>query len=277
MGPSFCAKSVAGTVLHKIVVLTQLPQETISLKQCVSIDGYLHVWMTFQLKFSFWCLLPWHFFGLAHQRLDMARAICRRCLELRDSSPPTGDDHWLTVLLCVTWRRELERFAYEFADLSVLPFLHRMVARFKFALTSERWVEALHAISKHIASSAHNIGVVHIAFHSVLEPLRRWLGNDPAALSALANAGLLVTNPFACVEKMGLRGHSRVQDLLGTAVKAGTYAHMNQKHRHDLTEIIYHVDAATLNRNQPDPLPFEPPAPPGDGGPPGQTLQILIF
>ena len=89
--------------------------------------GRRHTWMTFQVKLSHWLHLPWHFFGIAHQRLDTARAICRRCLLLRDGSPPTADDHWLVVLLCVTIRHELEKFAHLFADLETLPVLSRMV------------------------------------------------------------------------------------------------------------------------------------------------------
>ena len=42
-----------------------------------------HIWLTIQIKLSFWLRLPWHLLGLGYHRLDVARQICRRCLELR--------------------------------------------------------------------------------------------------------------------------------------------------------------------------------------------------
>ena len=139
-----------------------------------------------------------------------------------------------------------------------------MVSRFRFALTSERWVEALHAISKHIVSHAHNIGPVHIAFHAILEPLRRWLKNSPETLSELSRDCMLVRNPMAALTRMGLSRHPSAQKLLLEGGQIGQVAHMNRKHTHEITEILYHVDTFTLQQHQPDSLPMLPPGPPGD-------------
>lgn len=34
-----------------------------------------HIWGTFQLKFTFWQQLPWHFFGIAHRRMDVVTVV----------------------------------------------------------------------------------------------------------------------------------------------------------------------------------------------------------
>ena len=90
---------------------------------------------------------------------------------LADASPATADDHWLVVLLLVMdrGRAELARFASTFAVRSELLLLEIMSARFRFALTSERWVEALHALTKQAIDSAHHGGPVNVAFHATAE------------------------------------------------------------------------------------------------------------
>ena len=146
----------------------------------------------------------------------MARAVARRVLALRDGSPPTANDHWITVLLCIVLRKQVYSFAYELGEMPVLVMLNRMRGRFRFAITSDRWVEALHAVSTHLAHSAHNLGPVHIGFHSILEPMRRWLGANPeGALMQLSRKCAFVSNEFSCIKTMGLVGHETVQRLLG--------------------------------------------------------------
>lgn len=58
----------------------------------------------------------------------------------------------------------------EFGECTEL--LQRIAARCRFALTSDRLVERLHAYNRHFLVSAPNAGCVHIAFFSVAKTVR---------------------------------------------------------------------------------------------------------
>ena len=226
-----------------------------------------HIWMTFVMKVSFWQLLPWRLFGIGHGVLHKAQACARACLLLRDDSPPTADDHWLTIALCVLQegRAQLRRFA-ETGDMS--PWLKRMAARFRFAVSSERWVEALHAQSSLLVASAHHIGPVHLAFMAALKPLTELLEKDRQCMTALARFCSQATNPLKCLDLVGMREHPTLANLLP----------LSRRHHRKAIEVLYHVDPETLYREIP-PLPEPPglpaappgppPPPPGPPGPPG--------
>lgn len=230
------------------------------------------IWIYCQVKFGFWNQLPWHYFGMGALRLDVARACCRRCLLLRGSEPLRLGEHWLVGLMSIKHRGELQRLAVEFEDLDSLPFLKRMCGRFRFTITSERWVESIHAIAKHLFSSAHHVGPVHIALHSCLQAIRDYIRDEPDALRCLSVACYKVRNPSRALKEMELLNHPSSQRLLGNSQRVNQYGHMNRKHVHEITEILYHVDARSLNQWQPNSLGFLPP-PGGDGGdddnPPG--------
>ena len=228
-----------------------------------------HVWLVHQIKLSFWQILPWLFFGIGHPRRDIAKAVCRACLALRDASAAVAGEHWLIVALLVdeVGRKEMEYFAYNIGStLAECTVLQGLCALFRFALTSERWVEALHAVSARLSANSHNFGPVHLAFHTVLEPLREALASRPQFLDQLAEAAFRVRNPFECLRQAGLMGHPSTRELLGKG--CGDKQHMNQKHRADMIQILFHTDAATLHAEQPAPLAAGP-APGGGAGPGG--------
>ena len=184
-----------------------------------------HIWMYFELKFSFWLQLPWALMGTAHHRLDVAWKCARRCLQLRDASAQQPGDHFWTVLLLVghVGRAELTRFAYDLqCDLSELPLLQTFIGIFMFAYTSERWVESLHAISKNVIQTAHHVGPVHIAFHAIQTSLKDCLSHDAGIISELAQYAASTRNPYDCVKAMRLRGHAAVQDCCEGGFWAGT-------------------------------------------------------
>ena len=100
----------------------------------------------------------------------------------RDARP---SDHWLLVLLLlIPWvREELSHFAFGTGEDPEDGIVSRMRARFRFALSSERWVEALHSFIHHSIASAHHIGPVHVAFYSAFPSMRRILADDPGSLA----------------------------------------------------------------------------------------------
>eukprot|EP00959_Pyramimonas_sp_CCMP1952_P460062 9479248-Pyramimonas_sp.AAC.1 len=105
------------------------------------------------------------------------------------------------------------------ADPKTLPLLYRMMGRFRFVLTSERWVEALHAASRHWLTSAHHAGPVHVAFHSMLPTLRAKLKRHPRSLEAMVDHCSSVKTGLSGLQAMGLSSHPRIQEMLAASKK----------------------------------------------------------
>ena len=190
---------------------------------------------------------------------------------MRDASPALPGEHWITIALLVNpeGRRQMEEFGYNLASLlSDLPVLEWFCACFRFSLTSERWVEALHAVSARVSASAHNFGPVHLGFHTVLGPLRERLGNDASVLQALADAAVSVRNPLQCLRHFGLMGHPGTQELIQAS--SGSMQQMNKNNRGKMIDILFHTDSLTLYSDQPKADCMAPAAggPDDDDGPP---------
>ena len=106
-----------------------------------------YVFFYFKLKLSFWEQLPWQMFGLADHRIEYARACTRRVLKLFDAAPSM---HWLAICLCEhgsIGRSQLERFISG-TSLDALPALEFQVAKMRFVLIVERWIEGRHALAQ---------------------------------------------------------------------------------------------------------------------------------
>ena len=234
-----------------------------------------HFWVTFTMKFSFWGQLPWHLFGIAHHITGTARRCAQRCLALRDASAAVADDHWVTVLLLVfaQGREQLIVFANSFTLLNELPFLERMAARFRLALSSERFVESLHALTKQAISSAHHQGPVNVTYHAMLRSVRVMLRDKPDALHVLAAAARSTRNIWCCICQAGLEKHETCVELQG---QANGRKHLNRECRRQLVEILFHCDVRTLHKHLAPPyvgyrhlaMPDLPSHHPGGGGPP---------
>ena len=86
-------------------------------------------------------------FGLADHRIEYARACARRVLNLFDASPST---HWLAVCLCELGsigRAQIEGFIAG-TSLECLPELEIQVAKMRFVVVVERWIEGRHALAQ---------------------------------------------------------------------------------------------------------------------------------
>ena len=95
-------------------------------------NGRKHIWFTLVVKASFWQQLLWHFFGIAHNTLHLARACATRCLQLKENILPGDPIHWLTEMLLFTERgfRELVAFA-QGGPMETLHFLIRFAGTLK--------------------------------------------------------------------------------------------------------------------------------------------------
>ena len=207
-----------------------------------------HIWTYFELKFSFWLQPPWSLMGMAHHSLDVARRCARRNLQL-----PPGNHFWSMLLLSnPVGRAEVTAFAFDYrVNLDDLPLLRLCVGIFMMAYTTERWVEALHALSKRVIQSAHHVGPVHIAFFAIQTPLRDALSQEARLIEELARYAAATRNPYMCGKAMRLSGHRTVQRLLNEGV-LGRFGHLNRFHTRELTQLLYHVDAVTLHQDLPD-------------------------
>ena len=112
-----------------------------------------HVFFILHVKFAHWQQNPWLLFGLGHAEMDMVRRCAQRALQIFEHNPST---HFLCLLLLQHGTRgRAEMIALvSGTDISDLLLLMRMRGRFRFALSSERWVESLHAASKLAGFSA---------------------------------------------------------------------------------------------------------------------------
>ena len=129
-------------------------------------------------------------------------------------------------------------------DLRQLPELLQVVARFRFPLVSERWIEGRHARMHKFAKRAPHSSPTHLAFYSIQPRLRQMAQQMPREFESLANCCGLVPHAMRAVEASGLLQHPAVQWL------------MEQKsHRMNtrkLVDILFHVDSPTLFQNLPD-------------------------
>ena len=137
-GPNFAAKDFMQLVLRLLstahnVLLVELAgmgvqdgDLTIVMREFSA--ARRHIWFTLTVKMSFWQSVPWLFFGIGHMNTDVARAIARRCLQLRVRIEANDPIEWFTFVLLFTERgfRELQDFANG-ADIATLRLNHLRV------------------------------------------------------------------------------------------------------------------------------------------------------
>ena len=147
-------------------------------------------WILFYtcIKFGFWLQNPWLLFGSAHPNETTARRCAVLALQQFNNAATDHVFHFLELLLCVPGTPVADEFI-AFASGAVrsgLRHLMRILGRFAFALTSERWVESLHAIARHNLVGAAHAGPVHLGFMTILRQMQKYLFLKPQAISALA-------------------------------------------------------------------------------------------
>ena len=131
--------------------------------------------------------------------------------------------------------------------LSELPFLKRMAARFAFAMVTERWVEALHALKQHYLAAAKHGSIVHVAFTGILPVLESWMRTNPEMITSLVQHMKVVTNPRKCLKQLGFIGMPAVQEIL----QQGGKTLLSRKAREKSIAILYHTDRVTLFQDLP--------------------------
>lgn len=156
---------------------------------------------------SHWQTLPWILFGAAHWIEQTARQCAAKALQLFANLEDGHVLHWLTLVMCVPGSQVAAEFA-AFAGGAAragLGVLTRWLARFCFALTSERWVEALHAKATHDVAAAQHSGPVHMGFYSGLSGIRELLSSSGKSenLSSLAHQCGLHNNVTKCIQSKG--------------------------------------------------------------------------
>ena len=263
-----------GLLFELAKVGVQGQDRAVILRDFDSMRHYVH--LIFNIQFGHWQQLPWILAGTASSSLGVARGCARRALAMFAGAPGGRRHHFVEMLLCAPGSRghyEMTAFVNG-EDPRNLPLLLRMMARFRFILTSERWVEALHAANKHWLSTAHHAGAVHVAFRSCLPVLKARLEHDPGCFHALADHCMNTRNIVECLKTIGFELHPRVREILATEKKSS----LHRKYLKELMRMIYHVDPRTLYQDLPDklpigPVPPPPPAPPPGPGPLGLGLQ----
>ena len=97
-----------------------------------------HIYFTMMVKNSYWGSPPWLFMGLGHRNVDIARAVARRCLLLKEKLDLLAPIHYVTfqILFVPLLLSQLQDFAAG-ADLTTLPELFVYACIFRFAFTSD--------------------------------------------------------------------------------------------------------------------------------------------
>ena len=113
--------------------------------------------------------------------------------------------HWVAVAMLTPGtqhRMDCESFAQGHAP---SPWLKRMLARFRWALTTDRIVEALHAGSKLDIGLASHVGGVHIAFHSAIGEILQVFKEGADRIQLLADCCKQARNVLKGLHMCGLR------------------------------------------------------------------------
>ena len=198
------------------------------------------------LRLSWWRALPWILFGVAHHSVEVAVACAIRALQLFDASPNGTAHHTITLLLCckdTICGMQLRLFAAGERTLDQLPALHFQIARLRFAPTSERYVEGLHAILKRSIALAHRSSAVYVAFHAIQKQLRNQLLSNPGMLQKLAELCLQCRNATYCIRRMGMWTHPAVRQIRAMSKNRSD---LNRHLAPLLVDVLYHVDQHTL-------------------------------
>ena len=171
---------------------------------------YVH--FIFVVKCTHWQQLPWILFGVAHSNIAIARQCCKRALQLSAASQHPEGEHMLSQLLCAPGGRGYAEMVQFIRSGVIDPagFMLRMLARMRFAITSERWVESLHAANKHWLASCNRAGPVHVALFAALPALRQFLHEDEGAdqqdssnIAKLAAHTEVTQDMKRCLEEVG--------------------------------------------------------------------------
>ena len=219
-----------------------------------------HISFTLQVKTSFYKHLPWVLLGCAHHSRAKAQLCAARALQLYAHAGAAVQSHWLVKTMCTG---EVLNQLILFRDgqlLQSLPKLELLVAKMKFCLAVERWIEARHALSKRIFNHSPAATALHLAFHTVLPVVQRRLVDDAAnALLDLGPSCQSTRTSLMALRMFGLYHHPVVQDL--THQQALADRDLNRAGRGMVVQVFFHVDGRTLMQ----PLPqfgSTPPAPP---------------
>ena len=192
--------------------------------------------------------------------------------------------HWLVLQLgfaAGTLFDQLCVFCEGRVSMSELPGLLALVAQFKFIMIIERWIESQHAQLKKTLAHTRKAGCAHIAYSSILRPLRDYLETVPDAVRVLARHCNETRNTNLALGSVGLQNHPSICFILQNFNMDHRVLH--RKFSSECTEIIYHFDTGTLFRPLPGveaeddddgamgPMgprrPPPPPPPPPGGGP----------
>ena len=128
-----------------------------------------HMYFYLTVKKGYLQTFPWVFGGLSHRNLSIARGFARRILQMKQAISPGDRVHWMVLVLLFDARglSELIRFS-QGEDPSSLPYLLVFICIFRFALSTDRWVERLHARNKKSLGITGHSGPVFVAFRSML-------------------------------------------------------------------------------------------------------------
>ena len=150
-----------------------------------------HVMFYFMVKTGVWKVLPWALFSLSDHREAVSRQGAKRCLSLYAAAEAENKNHALVVAFCQPGEpgtAELERYARG-ESLLALPKLEVLVAKTRFAMVVERWIESRHAWVGRIFRGAPHASALHVGFHLLMPTIRSMLkdGGQDALLSLSAH------------------------------------------------------------------------------------------
>ena len=146
-----------------------------------------HVVFYMQLKTGCWRQLPWCLLGMADHRQEVARRAAERSLQAYATASPEARDHHLVNLLCSPGLGALQVLQFSRSeDLANLPLLHSYIARMRFVVVVERWIESRHALVKRIFGHAPNASALHLGYRLSWSSIRELLeSNRPGILEIL--------------------------------------------------------------------------------------------
>ena len=161
---------------------------------------------TLRLKLSCWRQLPYVLCALAHFDSEIAREAACRVRGLFERSQALGAEHHpLTVLICGVLAVELQRMA-EGTHLEHLVRLRIHVAKLRFILIVERWVEGIHAqVHKRIAAKPRQ-GPAFAAW-TMAQSFITDLVTCPDSIDGFARWCRGVRNPWLAVRYFGFKEH----------------------------------------------------------------------
>lgn len=187
--------------------------------------GRSRLYMTMDVKFSFFDRLPHKLLGCAHHDPSLARQCALECIQLwaellhasglDEASASAGNIHPLIVdVFAGPLRLDFEHFAMNRKPLSAMPELQVLLTTWRLCTVLEVAVEGKHSLAKLRVRQRKRATPAMMTFELQINEIRKWLHESPDNFNCILDhfKDMRSTSSYSeIMYKFGMMNHSYIQ------------------------------------------------------------------